>query len=122
MNEEPPDFEIPEPDLTDLGWETDPLSLMEEDNWGELDDISKQKQQNELWIHKTIGCLIPAGLVVAFLMFILVLGVYVAHLILPQQCCRWLPPEELANIHNMLFSGVVGGAVAIVARMYLLKD
>jgi hypothetical protein len=111
---------IPDPEL-DAGWEYDVASQKEEEYWDKLDTISAQKKRNELSIHKTIGCIVPVAIGTAFLQFLVVLGVYVAHLILPTGQ-RWLTADELSHIHNMLFSGVVGGAIAIVARMYLLKD
>ncbi len=113
-------FEIPDPEL-DQGWEYDVASQKEEEYWPILDQVSAQKKHNELNIHKTIGCIIPVALVIAFAIFLVVLGVYVAHLVLPTGS-RWLTADEIAHIHNMIFSGVVGGAVAILTRMYLLKE
>jgi hypothetical protein len=115
-----PDYKIPEPDLDD--WQTDIASQMEADNWDKLDEISKAKKETSLAIHKVFSWIIPIAIGLAFLMFSIVLGVYVAHLILPTNQ-RWLTADELQHIHNMLFSGVVGGAVAIGARTYFLdKD
>ena len=117
---EPDQIEIPDP-LLDDGWEYDIASQKEEEYWDDLDRISAQKKRNELGIHKTIGLIVPIAICVAFILFLVVLCVYVAHLILPTTQ-RWLTSDELTHMHNMLFSGVVGGAVAIVARVYLLKD
>ena len=112
--------DIPSPEF-EPDWESDFLSTQEAEHWDDLDDLSKQKKTNELYVHKTLGCLFPAGIAIAFILFLIVLGVYVSHLLLPA-AYRWLEPDELVHIHNMLFSGVVGGAIAIVARMYLIKD
>lgn len=119
-NGDPEEIQIPEPEL-DEGWQYDVASQKEEEYWPILDTVSAQKKHNELNIHKTIGCIVPVALVIAFAIFLIVLGVYVAHLVLPP-ASRWLSADELSHIHNMIFSGVVGGAVAIVARMYLIKD
>ena len=113
-------FDIPGPDL-EVGWESDTLSSLEEDNWEELDDISKQKKWNKWAIHKTLGCIIPAAIAIAFILFVIALIVYVAHLLIPD-VSRWLTEDELSHIHSMIFSGVVGGAIAIAARTYFLDD
>lgn len=110
------DLNIPTPDL-DGEWETDVASQMEVDNWDDLDDISKAKKATSLAIHKVFNWIIPIAISLAFSIFVIVLGVYVAHLVLPAKC-RWLTADELQHIHNMLFSGVVGGAVAVGARTY----
>ena len=113
------ELEIPDPDI-DADWETDVTSQMEEDNWGELDEISKAKKATSLAIHKVFSWIIPIAISLAFLLFVIVLGVYVAHLVMPTHR-RWLTPDELQHIHNMLFSGVVGGAVAVGARTYFIE-
>lgn len=93
---------------------------MEEDNWADLDAISKQKKWNQLYVHRTFGFIIPTAIVISFILFLIVLSVYVIHLIIRHDY-RWLSPDELQHIHAMLFSGVVGGAIAVAARIYFLE-
>lgn len=107
---------LPTPDFE--GFEEDSLSGREEANWKRLEDLSKARHSNALAIHKTIKFLIPAGLIAGFAAFVTLLGAYVLHLVLPA-ANRWLLPEEVQHIHSMIFSGVVGGAVALLAKMYL---
>ncbi|RYG38882.1 MAG: hypothetical protein EON93_01160 [Burkholderiales bacterium] len=85
--------------------------------WDEYDDISKVKRNNTLLVHKTIGWLIPIALVFAFLGFLAMSGIYIWHLI-SRHDLRWLEAGELQNIHSMIFSSVVGGAIAILAKTY----
>lgn len=112
--------DIPDPEL-DPGWESDVTSENELQYWSIYAEISQQKHHNTLLIHKTIGFLIPAAIVLAFLFFLFTVGVYIAHILLPESC-RWLTTDEVQHIHSMVFSSVVGGAVALGARMYLLKE
>lgn len=112
---------IPSPEL-DEGWETDVLSSKEEEYWPEYDEISAQKKATALAIHRVFGWIIPTAISLAFIFFIVVLAVYVAHLLMPDQM-RWLTPDEIQHIHSMLFSGVVGGAIAVAAKTYFFdKD
>jgi hypothetical protein len=113
------DDQIPTPSLPD-GWEDDFLSDAEEQYWPTYDDLSAAKTANKLAIHKAFKWIIPIGIGLAFLGFSAVLGVYVAHLILPEHL-RWLSSDELQHIHSMIFSSVVGGAVAIFAKTYFLE-
>ncbi|MGV3769577.1 MAG: hypothetical protein ACO1NM_06065 [Sphingobium phenoxybenzoativorans] len=110
--------EIPTPSLPD-GWEEDFLSDAEEQYWDRYDEISEAKKANKLVIHKTFGCILPIAIIMGFLAFAAVLGVYVVHLVIPDDR-RWLKPEELQHIHSMIFSGVVGGAIAVFAKTYFL--
>lgn len=107
---------IPVPTLEE-GWEQDSTSLREAKFWDEYDDISKVKRNNTLLVHKTIGWLIPIALVFAFLGFLAMSGIYIWHLI-SRHDLRWLEAGELQNIHSMIFSSVVGGAIAILAKTY----
>lgn len=113
-------FDIPEPEFID-GWELDTLANFEEQNWDTLDEISKQKRWNKWAIHRTVGCIIPIAICLAFILFIIALVVYVTHLLIPSDF-RWLSSDELSHIHSMIFSGVVGGAIAIAARTYFLDQ
>ena len=116
MADEDDQFNLPQPDLR--GFEEDSQADREVENWKRLDQLSKAKHDNTLAIHKTVKFLIPAALVVGFLAFTSLAVIYVLHLLLPV-ACRWLSPDEVQHIHSMIFSGVVGGAVAILAKMYL---
>ncbi len=114
------DNQIPTPSLPE-GWEDDFLSDAEEQYWLTYDDLSAAKKANKVAIHKTFKWIIPIAIGLAFLGFSAVLGVYVAHLIMPERL-RWLSPDELQHIHSMIFSSVVGGAVAIFAKTYFLES
>lgn len=108
--------DLPSPDLE--GFEEDSLSGREEANWKQLRELSKARHDNALAIHKTIKWLIPGALILGFVGFTAMSGVYVLHLLLPVEC-RWLTPDEVQHIHSMIFSGVVGGAIALLAKTYL---
>lgn len=112
--------EIPTPVLSQ-GWEEDFLSGAEEQYWDRYDEISEAKKANKLAIHKAFGWIIPIAIGLGFLAFSLVLSVYILHLILPESR-RWLSSDELQHIHSMIFSSVVGGAIAIFAKAYFLDD
>jgi hypothetical protein len=47
--------------------------------------------------------------------------VYVWHL-LSQKSWRWLESAELQNIHSIIFSSVVGGAIALIAKTYFAEE
>lgn len=113
-----PPQEIPTPSLSQ-GWQEDFLSGAEEQYWDRYDEISEAKKANKLAVHKVFRWIIPIAMCLAFLAFSAVLGVYVLHLILPA-CYRWLSGDELQHIHSMIFSSVVGGAIAIFAKTYFL--
>jgi len=112
-------LDIPAPDPT--GSESDTLANQEVKNWPNYDEISSAKRHNQVLVHKTIGYLIPAALVVAFLCFLAMCLVYVWHL-LSRPCWRWLAPAELQNIHSIIFSSVVGGAIALIAKTYFADE
>ncbi len=112
--------DIPTPELSE-GWEDDFLSGAEELYWPRYDTISAAKKANKLAIHKTLRWVIPVAIALAFLGFVAILGVYVIHLIVPSNQ-RWLTSDELQHIHSMIFSSVVGGAVAIFAKTYFLDS
>jgi hypothetical protein len=114
------DSQIPTPSLPE-GWDEDFLSDAEEQYWPNYDELSEVKKANKLAIHRAFKWIIPVAISLAFLGFSIVLGVYVAHLILPKSY-RWLSPDELQHIHGMIFSGVVGGAVSIFAKTYFLDS
>jgi hypothetical protein len=118
--EDSPASEIPTPVLSQ-GWEEDFLSEAEVQYWDRYDEISEAKKANKLAIHKAFGWIIPIGITLAFIAFAIVLGVYIAHLVLPADC-RWLSNDELQHIHSMVFSSVVGGAIAIFAKTYFLDE
>ncbi|MCW3849475.1 hypothetical protein OF829_19735 [Sphingomonas sp. LB-2] len=109
---------IPEPDTS--GADSDTLATQEEKGWSDYAAISKAKRNNTLLVHKTIGVLIPVALVVAFLGFLALGIVYVWHLVVPTGY-RWLTSDELQHIHSMIFSSVVGGAIALVAKAYFIE-
>lgn len=111
---------IPTPTLTE-GWEEDFLVSAEERYWPDYDEISEAKKQNRLAIHKAFGWIIPIAIVLAFAGFALVLSIYLLHLVLPNGW-RWLSEDELNHIHSIVFSGVVGGAIAIFAKTYFLDE
>jgi hypothetical protein len=112
--------DIPTPELSE-GWEDDFLSEAEALYWPKYDEISEARKANKLAIHRTLGCVIPVAIALAFIGFVALLGVYVAHLIIPAEH-RWLTPDELQHIHSMIFSSVVGGAVAVFAKTYFLDS
>ncbi|MFM9978769.1 MAG: hypothetical protein ACKVOP_12085 [Sphingomonadaceae bacterium] len=94
------------------------MSGREETQWKHLRELSSARHDNALAIHKTIKWLIPSALILGFFCFGSLAVIYVLHLVLPPDR-RWLSPDEVHHIHSMIFSGVVGGAVAILAKMYL---
>ena len=112
--------DIPTPTFPE-GWEEDFLSGAEEQYWDRYDTLSEAKKANKLKIHRAFGWIIPIAIGLAFFAFAVVLGVYILHLVLPVYC-RWLSPDELQHIHSMIFSSVVGGAIAIFAKTYFLED
>jgi len=118
--EDPIAAHIPTPSLPE-GWEEDFLSGAEETYWEEYDEISEAKKANKLLIHKTLGFIIPVAIGLAFLGFVVLLGVYVVHLVIPANR-RWLSSDELQHIHSMIFSSIVGGAVAVFAKTYFLDS
>lgn len=111
--------DLPVPNLE--GFEDDSLSGREESNWKRLDELSKARHDNAIAIHKTVKILIPAGLVIAFTLFLTLAVVYVVHLLVPEDS-RWLTDDEVQHIHSMVFSSVVGGAAALLGKMYLGKS
>ncbi len=114
-----PDGQLPELPAPDLeGFADDSMSGREEDNWKRLEELSRAKHDNALAIHKTIKWLIPCALILGFLGFASMSLVYVSHLLLPLDL-RWLTEDELKHIHSMIFSGVVGAAIALLAKLYL---
>lgn len=117
-NDELPD--IPIPNLTE-GWEDDFLSGAELHYWDKYDELSEAKKANRLAVHKAFGWIIPIAISLAFLGFAILLGVYVIHLIIPADY-RWLSNDELQHIHSIVFSGVVGGAIAVFAKTYFLDE
>jgi hypothetical protein len=108
--------ELPSPDLE--GFEDDSLKGREEANWKQLQELSSARHDNAIAIHKTIRWLIPSALILGFLGFASLSVIYVLHLLLPSER-RWLSADEVHHIHSMIFSGIVGGAIAILAKMYL---
>lgn len=110
--------DIPDPEFPPE-WQEDAPSTAEESAWTKYDEISEARKANKLSIHKAFKWIIPIAIILAFLGFVILLGVYLANLVLPLRC-RWLEPDELQHIHNMVFSSVVGGAVAIFAKTYFL--
>lgn len=114
-----PDRSIPDLPTPNLeGFEEDSLHGREEANWKQLRELSKARHDNALTIHKTIKWLIPGALILGFLGFTSLAIIYILHLLLPVNL-RWLKPDEVHHIHSMIFSGVVGGAIAILAKIYL---
>lgn len=115
-------LQIPDPDAS--GADTDTLATQEQKQWIDYDDLNNAKRNNTIVVHKTIGWLIPIALVFSFLMFLMLGAVYAAHLVLPDRCtatmgwCDWLSQNELQQIHSIIFSSVVGGAIALVAKTY----
>jgi hypothetical protein len=111
--------ELPEPDVTEVFG--DQKAQQEVEHWDDYERISRQRNSNTLLVHKTIGWCVPVAIILAVGLFFLAVGIYVYHILSPVGW-RWLPAAELDHLHNMIFSGVVGGAVATAARVYLVKD
>lgn len=109
---------IPDPDLPP-DWQDGDVGKAEESVWVGYDEIVEAKKANKLAIHKAFKWIIPAAIILAFLGFVLLLGAYLIHLIIPADR-RWLTAAELQHIHNMIFSSVVGGALAIFAKTYFI--
>lgn len=118
MNTGPED--IPDPVIPD-DWEPDARGADEEQGWSRYEALAEAKHANKLAIHKVFRWIIPIAISLAFLGFTILLGVYLAHLVLPHYC-RWLTPDEVQHIHSMIFSSVVGGAVAIFAKTYFIDQ
>jgi hypothetical protein len=118
----PPDFDtsqIPDPVL-EAGWENDPTSARELQDWDNLDKLSRQKKENVLKFHRALGWCIPVAMALAFAGLAVSAIVYLIHVIGPGGW-RWLSPDEVQHLHNMLFSGVVGAALAEWVRHYMKK-
>jgi len=111
--------DIPAPTL-EAGWEQDSTSTREEEHWGELDDLSKQQKKNELAFHRALGWCIPIAIIVAFTLFLSSILIYLIHVLAPPYW-RWLSPDEIQHLHNMIFSSIVGGAVTEGVRSYMKK-
>ena len=112
-------LEVPAPVL-EPDWQDDPVSNFELENWDRLDRLSRQKKENELRFHKALGCCIPIAIALAFVGLAAALVVYLVHMLGPPSW-RWLSADEVQHLHNMLFSGVVGAALAEAVRHYMKK-
>lgn len=112
--------DIPTPVL-EQGWEHDTASAREFENWDQLDKLSRQKRENQLAFHKALGWCIPAAIIAAFVGLLISAVVYLAHVLGPPTA-RWLTADEVQHLHSMLFSGIVGAALAEAVRHYMKKD
>lgn len=80
--------------------------------------MSRARHNNALMIHRTVKWIIPAMLTLGAAMFTGMAAVYVLQLLLPAGY-RWLKPEEIQQLHSILFSGFAGGALALIGKTYL---
>jgi hypothetical protein len=112
--------EIPTPVL-EAGWQDDAASSFEEENWDNLDKLSRQKKQNELVFHKAVGWCIPIAIGIAFIGLAVSTIIYLVHVLAPDSW-RWLTADEVDRIHNMLFSGAVGAGLAETVRYYARRE
>lgn len=100
------------------GWQEDSTAATEESAWARQDELSKARHANALMIHRTVKLIIPVMLIFGALLFVAMAGTYVAMLLLPTNR-RWLEPEQIQQIHSILFSGFAGGALALIGKTYL---
>lgn len=104
--------------LQSRDWERDKVAQNEIKDWAKLDNIEDQKQKNLLRIHRCLGYIIPASLIFIFAIFLLAIGIYAWHLLTPESW-QFLSMPQIAELHNILFSSIVGAGVSQLARQYL---
>lgn len=96
----------------------DATSKREEEHWPNLDRLSKQRKLNALAFHRALGWCIPLAILTAFLALLSAVIIYLLHILGPVSW-RWLTADEIQHLHNMLFSGLIGAALAETIRKYM---
>lgn len=114
-------FEVPGPPadwIQSEDWKSDPFAKAEAEGGYDIDGL---KKKNEFHAHQVVGLCIPVFIAGAFLVFAAILVVYMLHLLLPANS-RWLSAEEIEHLHNIVFGGAAGAALAGGAKKYLKLD
>lgn len=70
----------------------------------------------KLAVHKALLWLVPATVILAFTLFWIGVVIYAVHMFSPW---GWLQPQQLQDLHTVLFSSVVGAVVAQGIKRYL---
>jgi hypothetical protein len=97
------------------------MASLEGNVWDKYDSVSGAKNRNKILIQKALGVCLPISVFLAFAAFWISGLILLWHLIgFPQ--CRWLKPEEITHLQNLLFSSFVGAAVAGGTKHFLLDD
>ena len=107
-----------DPLLEPPNWARDVAAQDEEENWSNEPAIRGQKVTNKVMWLKVYGPIISLFTVVFALLFVLSLGAWAAHYILPVSC-HWLTAEQLEKIQSVLFSGGMGAVLSGIAQKQL---
>lgn len=117
MDEENKFIPPPSAPLRGMRWARDSKSNLEEKNWKDLDQIKEQNNGNFLrvygWIVITVSVFFTA-------VFLLSLGAWFSHYILPERCL-WLTEDQLSKIQSVLFSGGMGAVISGVIKRQIDK-
>jgi len=104
-------------------WEKDSKASNEAENFGKLGAIqergarlTKAKEDVEVAVHVCLGWIVPGSLIIAFILFWMGVIVYLIHMMSPW---GWLKPDQLKELHTVLFSGAIGAIVAQSAKRYI---
>lgn len=94
------------------------LAQEEDERYGELDGIQKQRVANDIVWLKTYGIVVMIMTIVFTFIFGVSLIVWSLHYILPESCL-WLSEEQLSKIQSVLFSGGMGAIVSSIIKKQL---
>lgn len=97
-------------------WQSDTQAAAENSQFGKLDEIENLKKVNRRKVHMVLGWCLPATVVFAFCLFWAGITIYAIHV---ATSWNWLKPEQLKELHTLLFSGALGAVVIQGARRYL---
>lgn len=102
-------------------WTRDELAFQEQKKWPVLGDLKAQQIKNRLVMHQCIGLVLPVGLISIFAIFLSSIFIYAFHLLSPQTW-HFLSDVQLSELHNIIFSSIVGAGVTQLARVYFTTE
>lgn len=97
-------------------WLRDQNAAKEAKNIARLGELEDAKHAVKVNVHFVLSYLVPATVVIAFILFWLGVIIYAWHIF---GFCPWLSEVQLNYLKTIIFSGVIGAVVSQGVKRYL---
>jgi hypothetical protein len=99
-------------------WAVDLHAVAEERNWPDERKLREVELNNQIWVQRVLGIIVPALMLLFTSLFAGSLLAWVWHYLTPWP---WLSSDQLSKIQSVLFSGGLGALVSSYVQRHILR-